>query len=251
MGMSKFVLPAKPKSIKKKQTPPRKTPFAVIPTRSLTDKTITDRNRTILAMVSSFASRAGITWVSQGRVAQELGVTRQAINKQMKILSRAGYIEKIGNSYSGKPGIAGCTWRVIYDKSLSAEDQIAIAGNGHELEVDSIYVTDEPMMEPTLPTEDAMRKRKVRELEVAQERDEVKAQDYSREFVHACRTICGVDRVLNEQDARIASELASKQLSIEKWRQILQDSMHWHQQTGRQPPSGLGYYRQVALSQQG
>jgi biotin operon repressor len=248
--MIEFALPAKPKSIRKKQTPPRKTPFAVIPTRSLTDKTITDRNRTVLAMVSSFASRAGITWVSQGRVAQELGVTRQAINKQMKILSRAGYIEKIGNSYSGKPGIAGCTWRVIYDKSLSAEDQIAIAGNGHELEVDSMYVTDEPMIEPTLPTEEPMRKRRVRELEVAQERVEVRADEYSREFVHACRTICGVDRVLNEQDARIASELAGAQLPIEKWKQILRDSLHWHQQSGKQPPLGLGFYRQVALSQQ-
>lgn len=248
--MSEFVLPAKPKRIKKKATPPRKTPFTVIPTRALTDKAITDRNRTVLAMVSSFASRAGITWVSQGRVAQELSVTRQAINKQMRILSRAGYIEKIGNSYSGKPGIAGCTWRVIYDKSLTAEDQIAIAGNGHELEVVDNYVTDEPIEETFIPTEDPMRKRKVRELEVAQEREGGRAEDYSREFVVACRMICGVDRVLNEQDARIASELADHQLPLSKWKQMLADSLRWHQQTGKQPPMGLGYYRQVALSQQ-
>ena len=90
----------------------------------------------------------------------------------------------------------------------------------------------------------------MRELEVAQEREEVKAHDYSREFVHACRTICGVDRVLNEQDARVASELADRQLSLSKWKQMLSDSLRWHQQTGKQPPMGLGYYRQVALSQQ-
>ena len=96
-----------------------------------------------------------------------------------------------------------------------------------------------------------MRKRKVRELEVAQERNEVRADEYSREFIHACRTICGVDRVLNEQDARIASELADLQLPIEKWQQILRDSLHWHQQSGKQPPLGLGFYRQLALSKQG
>ena len=56
--MTQFKIPPKPQ-LKKRKTPPRKTQFAIMPLRALTDKRITDRNRTVLAMMSSFASRAG------------------------------------------------------------------------------------------------------------------------------------------------------------------------------------------------
>ncbi len=51
--MTQFTIPPKP-ALKKRKTPPRKTQYAIMPLRALTDKRITDRNRTVLAMMSSF-----------------------------------------------------------------------------------------------------------------------------------------------------------------------------------------------------
>ncbi len=98
--MTQFVIPPKP-VLKKRKTPPRKTQYAIMPLRALTDKRITDRNRTVLAMMSSFANRAGITWVTQKRIGEEFKVTPQAIQRMLGKLRDCGYIEKV-SGYKGR-----------------------------------------------------------------------------------------------------------------------------------------------------
>ena len=98
--MTQFKIPPKPQ-LKKRKTPPRKTQFAIMPLRALTDKRITDRNRTVLAMMSSFATRAGITWVTHKRIGEEFGITRQSIQRMVGKLRDAGYIEKVSGHKVG------------------------------------------------------------------------------------------------------------------------------------------------------
>ena len=87
--MTQFKIPPAP-TLKKRKTPPRKTQYAIMPLRALTDKRITDRNRTVLAMMSSFANRAGITWVTQKRIGEEFKVTPQAIQRMLASLETVG-----------------------------------------------------------------------------------------------------------------------------------------------------------------
>jgi hypothetical protein len=263
--MTDFIIPPKPRKLKQKPTPPRKTKYAILPIRALTDPRLTDRNRTILAMLSSFASRAGITWVTQKRIGQEFKISAPAVNKVFSKLRDFGYITKLSGH---KVGIKGSTYRVIFDPDISLDDAIAIAGNGMDEMPEAPPEQQLPQEDPVtnfrfnqpraigdIIKEIPVRKRKIAEAAtegepqvVNEERFSATANDYTREFSLAVRSICGVERLPNEQDVRIASEFAEKQLPLEQWKQVLRESLIWHQQTGKQPPAGLGYYRQVALA---
>jgi hypothetical protein len=84
--------------------------------------------------------------------------------------------------------------------------------------------------------------------EAAEVRKMIRADDYSREFSRITQSICGVERLPNEQDKAISAELATLQVDLDHFKQMLVESVTWHKETGKQPPAGLGYYKQVALS---
>lgn len=254
--MTQFKIPPKP-ALKKRKTPPRKTQFAIMPLRALTDKRITDRNRTVLAMMSSFATRAGITWVTHKRIGEEFSISRQAIQRMVAKLRDTGYIEKVSGH---KVGIKGITYRIIYDPKIKAEDAIAIAGNGIDLEVEE-YQKEDPIMtfrshqpQPIgaflkdIQMAKPKSKQKEQQVEVAEVQKVYKAEDYSRIYSLTAQAICGVERLPNEQDKQISSEFATHRIDIDQFKQMLVESLTWHKQTGKQPPLGLGYYKQVALS---
>ena len=254
--MTQFKIPPAP-TLKKRKTPPRKTQYAIMPLRALTDKRITDRNRTVLAMMSSFANRAGITWVTHKRIGEEFGITRQSIQRMMAKLRDCGYIEKVSGY---KVGIKGITYRIIYDPKIKAEDAIAIAGNGIDLEVEE-YQKEDPIMtfrnhqpQPIgaflkgIPMAKPKQQNKTQQQEVEQVQKVYKAEDYSRIFSLTAQQICGVERLPNEQDREISIELATNRVDIDQFKQMLVESISWHKATGKQPPLGLGYYKQVALS---
>jgi DNA-binding Lrp family transcriptional regulator len=93
------------------------------------DAKLTPQAKVVLAMVCSYCNRAGITHVSQTRIAEDLGVDQSRISRAMNNLKRRGYIEAIGKAM---PGIRGKTIRVIYEPGITTEDAIGIAGNARE-----------------------------------------------------------------------------------------------------------------------
>ncbi len=113
-----------PKQARVKQKPPSRRMFAVIPIRALEDRRLTDGAVRTLAKVCSWANRAGITWVTQQRIAEESGIRRQAVNKHVKQLKDHGYIEVIRKGFKG---YTGDTIRVIYDPQIGTLDAIAVA----------------------------------------------------------------------------------------------------------------------------
>jgi hypothetical protein len=172
-------------------------------------------------------------------------------------LRDTGYIEKVSGH---KVGIKGITYRIIYDPKIKAEDAIAIAGNGIDLEVEE-YQKEDPIMtfrshqpQPIgaflkdIPMAKPKSKQKEQQVEVAEVQKVYKAEDYSRIYSLTAQAICGVERLPNEQDRVISAELATNRVDIDQFKQMLVESLTWHKQTGKQPPLGLGYYKQVALS---
>lgn len=120
-----FKLPKKPR-IKEKEPLPDQRKVAVLPIRALTDKRITDGMFRTLALVCSYANRAGITWVSQARLSKDAGVTRQAISKQLVKLRALGYIETVSKAFKGvKPD----TVRIIFDPTVDTETAIAVTSS--------------------------------------------------------------------------------------------------------------------------
>lgn len=118
-----FKLPGRKPRIIEKQAEPDKRSLAVIPFRAITDKTLTDGSFRILGLLCSYCNRAGITWVSQKRLAEDMKVSRQAITKHLAKLRDAGYVEITKKGFRGE---RSNTLRVIFDASMTQEDAIAI-----------------------------------------------------------------------------------------------------------------------------
>jgi predicted transcriptional regulator len=79
-----------------------------------------------LAILCSYCNRAGLTWVGQIRLAKDMGVSQQAIGKQLLKLQKAGYVEVVRKSFRAE---RATTLRVIFDPSVTAEDAIAMTSN--------------------------------------------------------------------------------------------------------------------------
>jgi DNA-binding transcriptional ArsR family regulator len=120
-----FQLPKKPR-IKEKDAPPDQRKVCIMPIRALTDPKLTDGAVRILALLCSYCNRAGLTWVSQKRLAEDMKTSRQNITNQLAKLREAGYVEIVRKGFRGER----CnTLRVIFDPSITAEDAIAMTSN--------------------------------------------------------------------------------------------------------------------------
>ena len=111
----------------------------------------------------------------------------------------------------------------------------------HQPQPFAAFIKDLPVAKPKS-------KQKEQHVETAQVQKTYKAEDYSREFSRTAQAICGVERLPNEHDYKIAAELATHQVDLDQFKQMLVESISWHKATGKQPPLGLGYYREVALA---
>jgi len=106
-----FTLPKKPR-IYKKDAPPDQRKIAVMPLKALTDQTLTDGSIRILGVLCSYCNRAGLTWVSQKRLSEDMKTSRQNITNQLAKLRDAGYVEIVRKGFRGER----CnTLRVIFD----------------------------------------------------------------------------------------------------------------------------------------
>lgn len=117
-----FELPKKPK-VKLKEAPPDQRKLAVVPIRAATDNNLTDGCVRVLIVLCSYCNRAGITWVSQARLASDMGVTRQAITNQIAQLRKNGYVEVVKKSWRGE---RANTLRVIFDSTIDTATAIAV-----------------------------------------------------------------------------------------------------------------------------
>lgn len=120
-----FTLPKKPR-IKEKDAPPDQRKVCILPIRAVFDKQMTHGALQALAALCAYCNRAGITWVSQTRLAADLGISQQAVAKQFKQLRELGYLETVRRGFKGE---RTDTLRVIFDPSITAEEAITMTSN--------------------------------------------------------------------------------------------------------------------------
>jgi biotin operon repressor len=121
-----FKLPAKKPRIYLKEAMPDQRKISVMPIKALTDPALTDGSIRTLGVLCSYCNRAGITWVSQARLAKDLNISRQAITNQIMRLRAAGYVEILKKGFRGER----CnTLRVIYDSTVDAETAMAVTSS--------------------------------------------------------------------------------------------------------------------------
>lgn len=119
-----YELPKRPK-IKEKVIQPDQRKFCVVPLRAVIDKDLTLTGLKVLCLLASYCNKAGFTYVSQKRLANDLHVTQGAINQQIKQLLDKGYIKQY-DGYHAR--IKGKTKRIIYDENITDREAEQIAG---------------------------------------------------------------------------------------------------------------------------
>jgi biotin operon repressor len=95
--------------------------YSILPFTAVMDKRI---NRTralhVLAALCSYVDRNGVTFVSQDRLAADLGISRQAVNKQLTILKDLGYWVYAKKRYKDQKT---SSVKVIYDPDVTTEEE--------------------------------------------------------------------------------------------------------------------------------
>lgn len=120
-----FELPKKPR-VKERQPEPDQRKLAILPIRAGADRRLHEGTLRCLIVLCSYCNRAGLTWVSQARLGQDLGISRQAVQKQLTLLIQTGYVEVVRKGFRAE---FSNTLRVIFDPTVSAEDAIAMTSN--------------------------------------------------------------------------------------------------------------------------
>lgn len=238
--------------------------YSIIPFNAVMDKRI-NRTRAIqvLAVVCSYVDRNGVTFVSQDRIANDLGITRQAVNRQMKVLKDLGYWV-----YAKKRSKDQKTQsiKIIYDESVtSEEDAHSTQTAAHQIEMAESGATPEvaagPKTGETLDvagvetgatylapgeTSDVAR---CETSEVAQNeninvvnedfKDMVKR--YCNHFLRAGDTL-GQPRTISERDEQVMGRWISHGLLEAEWRVILADHVKYCREKRRDYARGIGYF---------
>ena len=120
-----FTVPKKPRVYAKDPMPDQRK-VSVVPIKAVFDPKLSHGAFHVLAALCSYCNRAGITWVSQTRLAKELNITQQAVAKQFKQLRELGYLETVKKGFKGE---RTDTLRVIFDKSVDADTAISVTSS--------------------------------------------------------------------------------------------------------------------------
>ena len=102
-------------------------PFSVLPSRVFADARIQNASIRVLGTICCHANQhSGIVFTNQLTIGNRLGISKQAVSRQMRLLEKCGYIKKIWKENPlRKKGRKGATWRVLYDPKTTDEDIIA------------------------------------------------------------------------------------------------------------------------------
>ena len=118
-----FKLPKKKPRVIEKEPLPDQRKYAVVPFAALSDKRLHHLSIRVLGLICSYANRAGITWVGQTRIGAHLGISKQAVNKAVSELKKAGYLEVVSRGFRAE---RADTLRIVFEPGISTQDAIAI-----------------------------------------------------------------------------------------------------------------------------
>lgn len=127
---------------------------ATIPLRASTDPRMTAGVWRTLTQVCAYANRAGLLWVGQARIGQDLGISHVAVHKHLKKLKAWGYVERVHRGFRNQKAD---TLRVIYDPAVTTEDAISLASSIEDCRTPAMRERDEYLR--TFESEEAMPRR--------------------------------------------------------------------------------------------
>ena len=240
-------------------------PFSVMPSRVFADQRIQNASIRVLGTLCCHANKySGIVFTNQLTIGNRLGISKQAVSRQMRLLEKCGYIKKIYKENPlRKKGRKGATWRVIYDPATTDEDILArnkpdFVEQQDAEETLKVIAKSQPDVDKVKKTDDRKvnlgvdQQAKKVNLEVDQNYSTITNSTSIREI---STKICAV--YARERETRLGSMAGwqndERQIAIvEKYlaqghskNTILKTfltSLNHYAKSGKRPPFSLGYY---------
>lgn len=118
-----YIIPKRPQVvIKPKREDARR--FCIIPIRACLDDRLSLGDFRMLAILASYSSPNGYSFVALSTLAAYRNVSPQQISKSIKRLVSKGYVEIVRPGYTG---FRGALRRIIFDEHINAVDAISIS----------------------------------------------------------------------------------------------------------------------------
>ena len=239
--------------------------YSILPIKAVQDP---DINRTaalaVLAVICSYTDELGRTFVSQARIASDLGISRQAANRQVKKLLDKGYLVYARKQY--KKQLTN-TVKVIYDEDIKTEDearsaltvkqQIELAERELGLVGKSVYkdvdISDKDtgvqhqglQVGATLEVAGCATSEVALNESLTSNNNGIR-EDAKRMCVMFSRAADahGTPRTFQDRDRLVMETWVRQGLDAETWREILASHTSWCRSNGRDMARGIGYFEQ-------
>jgi hypothetical protein len=95
--------------------------FAMVPARAVDDSRLGRSAFFVLAVLATYGDRDGWCWPSLATLAKRIGVSKQAVSRQLVELERLGYVETKHRTHPSG-GTASNIYRIIHDADLGSEN---------------------------------------------------------------------------------------------------------------------------------
>ena len=112
-----------PKIVRKEQLPDQRK-IVIVPLRAAKDQRIRLQQLRVLIIACSYCNRGGFFWASQKRLAQDLGISQQAVSYHMLKLNKLGYVRTVRKGFAGE---RADTKQVIFQEGQTVSETIKIS----------------------------------------------------------------------------------------------------------------------------
>lgn len=230
--------------------------YCVIPIEAVRDHRLHGTSAfSVLALICTYTDYLGVTWVSQGRIAQELGVSRPAVARQIKKLKELGYLveEKALNKWQTTKSL-----KVVFKNApkdieeakanLTAAQQIGVE-EGRRQAADEFKAKAKAPVDNSLGgvtsevtggvTPLGYTNEPYNDKSISINSDE--ARQFCVMFLRSAESF-GTPRIINDRDVDVMSTWIRNGLTREKWAKILQDHWNYCRDKHRDYARGIGYF---------
>ena len=248
--------------------------FAILPIKAITDPQVTRTTAlSVLAALCSYCDETGCTFVSQARLASDLGISRQAVNKQLRKLRDLEYIVRAKQRYKGQ---TTTTYKVIYDDIKTEEEALANLSPAERIGLEERREALRQQMEKkpskvvNLPVDNSVDNSQdignVLTPEVSGgETSEVAGGETSEVSLNkpinipvnsisdVSRQCCslflrvaesyGTPRQVNDRDYQVMESWVQDGLTVKQWGEILEGHAKWCHANRRDYPRGIGWFQ--------
>ncbi|MGB0857288.1 MAG: helix-turn-helix domain-containing protein [Paracoccaceae bacterium] len=218
----------------------------------------------VLCVLCTYTDQLGVTWVSQGRIAKDMGISRTAVTRQIKKLIEFGYLEKAKKFSKHQKSDS---LRVVFKRApkdlneakanLTASEQIRIEEQREEARKEQLFNYNKAREKQGLkPVDNSTTCYTQRSHLPVTSRGNTNENiitnnnniiyDEARRFCTLFLRICesyGTPRQINERDIETVSHWIKDGLTMEEWSNILKNHAEYCYKTRRDIARGIGYFK--------